>query len=61
MSEPDLPSGTTGDDSGDSSKTNFIRRQLPFIAVLTLVIAGVAYANIRASLSSAIGSSWLLP
>jgi hypothetical protein len=47
MSEPDLPpSGTAGDDSGDSSKTNFLRRQLPFIAVLTLAIAGVAYANI---------------
>ena len=47
MSEPDLPpSGTAGDDSGDSGKTNFLRRQLPFIAVLTLAIAGVAYANI---------------
>jgi hypothetical protein len=47
MSEPDLPpSGTAGDDSGDSRKTNFLRRQLPFIAVLTLAIAGVAYANI---------------
>jgi hypothetical protein len=47
MSEPDLPpSETAGDDSGDSSKKNFLRRQLPFIAVLTLAIAGVAYANV---------------
>ena len=47
MSEPDLqPGGTAGDDRGDSRTTTFLRRQLPFIAVLTLAIGGVAYANI---------------
>jgi hypothetical protein len=46
MSESDLQSGgTAGDDPGDSRTTTFLRRQLPFIAVLTLAVAGVAYAN----------------
>jgi hypothetical protein len=47
MSGPDLPpGGTAGDDLGDSRTTNFLRRQLPFIAVLGLAVAGVAYANV---------------
>ena len=46
MSEFDLqPVGTAGDGSGDSRTTTFLRRQLPFIAVLALAIGGVAYAN----------------
>src|SRR5277367_929248 len=47
MSGPDLPpGGTAGDDLGDYRTTNFLRRQLPFIAVLGLAVAGVAYANV---------------
>lgn len=47
MSEPGLPpSRTAGDDSDVSSRSSFLRRQLPFLAVLTLAIAGVAYTNI---------------
>ncbi|MGL5165740.1 MAG: hypothetical protein ACRC9K_07615 [Afipia sp.] len=47
MSESGLPpSRTIGDDSGDSGKASFLRRQLPFLAVLILAIAGVAYTNI---------------
>lgn len=47
MSEPGLsPSRTADDDSGGFSKASFLRRQLPFLTVLTLAIAGVAYTNI---------------
>lgn len=47
MSESGLrPSRTAGDDSGGSSNASFLRRQLPFLAVLTLAIAGVAYTNV---------------
>jgi hypothetical protein len=44
MNELDLPQRQSGDDLG-FSKSNFLRRQLPFIAILTLAIAGVAYTN----------------
>jgi hypothetical protein len=47
MSEPGLaPSRTAGDDSGGSGKASFLRRQLPFLTMLILAIAGVAYSNI---------------
>lgn len=47
MSESGLPpSQIADDDSGDSGTAGFLRRQLPFLAVLTLAIAGVAYTNI---------------
>lgn len=46
MSEPGLPPSRTSDDSDESSKASFLRRQLPFLAVLTMAIAGVAYTNI---------------
>lgn len=47
MSEPGLtPSLPPDDDSGGSGKAGFLKRQLPFLAVLILAIAGVAYSNI---------------
>lgn len=47
MSEPGLtPNRTTDDDLGGFSKASFLRRQLPFLAVLILAIGGVAYSNI---------------
>ena len=43
-----------------SRSASFLQRKLPYIAVLTLALSGVAYTNIfRTSLSLAIGSSWL--
>lgn len=47
MSDPGLPtSRIAADVSGGPSAVSFLRRQLPFLAVLTLAIAGVAYTNI---------------
>jgi hypothetical protein len=45
MTELDASSGhNTGDRS--TSKISLVRRQLPFLAILALAIAGVAYTNI---------------
>ncbi|MCO5131614.1 MAG: hypothetical protein M9932_13775 [Xanthobacteraceae bacterium] len=40
----DLPSPTSADDP-DARRASFIRRQLPFLAILALAIGGVAYTN----------------
>lgn len=45
MSELDAPSGQGADDHS-ASKVSFVRRQLPFLAILALAIGGVAYTNI---------------
>jgi hypothetical protein len=46
MSELNSPSSQNPDDHPDKlSKASFLRRQLPFLAVLLLAIAGVAYTN----------------
>jgi hypothetical protein len=46
MSELDLPPDQKPDDDPDKLGTaSFLRRQLPFLAVLLLAIAGVAYTN----------------
>jgi hypothetical protein len=45
MSELNLPPGQSADNHS-FSKAGFFRRQLPFLAILTLAIAGVAYTNI---------------
>lgn len=45
MSELNL-SPRQGADDHNFSKVSFFHRQLPFLAILTLAIAGVAYANI---------------
>jgi hypothetical protein len=45
MSELNLPPGRSADDH-NFGKASFFRRQLPFLAILTLAIAGVAYTNI---------------
>jgi hypothetical protein len=45
MSELEAPQGQSADGE-DVSKASFVRRQLPFLAMLTLAIAGVAYTNI---------------
>ena len=45
MSELDV-SPHQGTDVHSFSKVSFFRRQLPFLAMLTLAIAGVAYTNI---------------
>jgi len=45
MSELNL-SPRQGADDHNFSKASFFRRQLPFLAILTLAIAGVAYTNI---------------
>lgn len=44
MSELDLPPRQGADDHS-FSKAHFLRSQLPFLAILTLTIAGVAYTN----------------
>jgi hypothetical protein len=45
MSDLDAPPGQS--DSGDStSRSGFLRSQLPFLAILALAIIGVAYTNI---------------
>jgi hypothetical protein len=45
MSEPYSPPSQSVDDH-NVSKAGFFRRQLPFLAILTLAIAGVAYTNL---------------
>lgn len=45
MIEAYLPPNQS-DDEGNFGKASFLRRQLPFLAILTLAIAGVAYTNI---------------
>jgi hypothetical protein len=45
MSEPKLTQDTT-DPPDHSRKASFFRRKLPYVAVLTLAIVGVAYTNI---------------
>ena len=45
MSELDLSPRQSADDHS-LSRASFFRRQLPFLAILTLAIAGVAYTNI---------------
>lgn len=45
MSEPELPQNAA--DSTDASrKTSFLRRKLPYVAVLMLAVFGVAYTGI---------------
>jgi hypothetical protein len=44
MSE--LKSTQSAADPGQSSKANFLHRQLPYLVVLALAISGVAYTNI---------------
>jgi hypothetical protein len=44
MSTPDLTKDTEVD--GPSSKASFLQRRLPYIVVLALAIAGVAFTNI---------------
>jgi hypothetical protein len=44
MSELNLPPRQSADDH-NVGKASFFRRQLPFFAILTLAIAGVAYTN----------------
>ncbi len=44
MSEMGLPPRQSADDRS-VSKVHFLRSQLPFLAILTLAIAGVAYTN----------------
>lgn len=44
MTEIDARSAESGGDHGMRSAT-FVRRQLPFLAILALAIAGVAYTN----------------
>src|SRR5262245_7370415 len=44
MSEPKM-TPDTADPAVHSRKASFLRRQLPYIAVLTLAILGVAYTN----------------
>ena len=46
MSEIKLPQDATGPSGGTSRYTSFLYRQLPYIVVLVLAIAGVAYTNI---------------
>jgi hypothetical protein len=46
MNEPNsTPGETAKDHPDDSSRTGFLLKQLPYIAVLTLAISGVAYTN----------------
>jgi hypothetical protein len=45
MTEVDAPSSRSASDRG-IEKANFLRRQLSFLAILALAIAGVAYTNI---------------
>jgi hypothetical protein len=45
VSELNLPPGQSADDH-NLSKASFFRRQLPFLAILVMAIAGVAYTNI---------------
>ncbi|MFZ0495089.1 MAG: hypothetical protein WBE80_10475 [Methylocella sp.] len=45
MSEPKLTQDTA-DPPGHPRKASFLRRKLPYVAVLTLAVAGVAYINI---------------
>jgi hypothetical protein len=45
MSELNMPPGQSADDH-HVSRASFFRRQLPFLAILTLAIAGVAYTNV---------------
>jgi len=47
MNEPNSPPGEIANDHLDNSgRTGFLQKQLPYIAVLTLAISGVAYTNI---------------
>ena len=46
MNDPNSPSGEIAKDRrDDSGKAGFLLKQLPYIAVLTLAISGVAYTN----------------
>jgi hypothetical protein len=47
MNEPNSPPGEIAKDHpADSGRAGFLQKQLPYIAVLTLAISGVAYTNI---------------
>jgi hypothetical protein len=47
MNEPNSPPGEIAKDHpDDSGRAGFLQKQLPYIAVLTLAISGVAYTNI---------------
>jgi hypothetical protein len=46
MNEPNSPQGEIAEDRPDNSgRAGFLLKQLPYIAVLTLAISGVAYTN----------------
>jgi len=58
MSEPKVTQDTAYPPD-HPRKASFLRRKLPYVAVLTLAIFGVAYTNIRTNLLLASGSFWL--
>ena len=57
MSEAEVTKNA--EDVSHGSRAILLQQTLPYVAVLTLAVVGVAYTNISHSLSHAIGSFWL--
>jgi len=58
MSEPKLTQDTAGSPD-HPRKASYLRRTLPYVAVLTLAIVGVAYTNISHQSLAGFWEFWL--